>query len=426
MNINDTTDGVYRRCGCTDPATGRRYGRRCPKLADHGHGSWYFAVQIPAIDGQHRRVRRGGYRTAALAAAARDRILSAAPTDAAGHGWTVTRWLRHWLTTLPLQVRPSTAAAYRAHVERYLIPYLGRHLLAQLTVRHVQAMFTPIATHPTRGGQPVTAATLQRIRATLRRALNAAVQEQLLHVNPARLVVLPRPIRHRPQPWTPARIAAWRRDGHHPVVAVWTPQHLAAFLTFVREDWLFALWWLTALRGLRRGELCALRWTDLDLDTATITISRQITRANHRLHIGPPKTRAAERTVALDAATVAVLREHQHRQRLLGRTGADTQEYELVFCWHDDRPISPDWLTHRFHHLVRVSGQPPIRLHDLRHGAATLALAAHTDLRTVQDMLGHTSYAFTADTYTAVLPEDAFQAAEATARLVLTAIHSVR
>jgi len=73
-----------------------------------------------------------------------------------------------------------------------------------------------------------------------------------------------------------------------------------------------------------------------------------------------------------------------------------------------------------------VSGQPPIRLHDLRHGAATLALAAHTDLRTVQDMLGHTSYAFTADTYTAVLPEVAFQAAEATARLVLTAIHSVR
>ncbi len=123
---------------------------------------------------------------------------------------------------------------------------------------------------------------------------------------------------------------------------------------------------------------------------------------------------------------MAVLREHQHRQRLLRRSNGITwQETGLVFAWPDGRPISPDWLTHRFHHLVVASGLPPVRLHDLRHGAATLALTAHTDLRVVQDMLGHTSYAFTADTYTAVLPEVAYQAAEATARLVLTALDPV-
>ncbi len=419
--MNTNNDGVYQRCGCTDPDTGRRLGGHCPRLADPGHGSWYFAVQVPTTGGRRRRLRRGGFRTAISATAARDRVLADTAVGAAGQGWTVARWLRHWLSALPLQVRPSTAAGYRAHVEEHLIPHLGRHTLAGLTVGHLQAMFAAIAAHRTREGQQITVATLQRIRATLRRALNMAVREQLLAVNPARLVVLPRPVRHRPQPWTPARAAAWRRSGERPAVAVWTPIQLARFLTTVRGDWLFALWWLAALRGLRRGEICALHWADVDLHTGTLTVSRQVTRAAGRLHLGPPKTPAGQRTIALDTATVAVLREHRRRQRLLRRS-TDWRDTGLVFAWPDGRPISPDWLTHRFHHLVTESGLPPVRLHDLRHGAATLALAAGTDLRVVQDMLGHTSYAFTADTYTAVLPEVAYQAAEATARLVLTAL----
>src|SRR6266511_3970373 len=256
--MDTTSDGVYRRCGCTDPASRRRLGRRCPRLADPEHGSWYFAVQILGTGGRRRRLRRGGFASSRQAAAARQRVLADTAVGAAGQGWTVARWLRHWLSTLPLQVRPSTAAGYRAHAEEHLIPYLGRHTLARLTVGHLEAMFADIAAHSTRDGQPVTAATLQRIRATLRRALNVAVREQLLEVNPARLVLLPRPVRHRPLPWSPARVAAWRRSGEHPKVAVWTPLQLARFLATVREDWLFALWWLAALRAAvgRRRRAC--------------------------------------------------------------------------------------------------------------------------------------------------------------------------
>jgi Phage integrase, N-terminal SAM-like domain len=271
--MDTTSDGVYRRCGCTDPASRRRLGRRCPRLADPEHGSWYFAVQILGTSGRRRRLRRGGFASSRQAAAARQRVLADTAVGAAGQGWTVARWLRHWLSTLPLQVRPSTAAGYRAHAEEHLIPYLGRHTLARLTVGHLEAMFADIAAHSTRDGQPVTAATLQRIRATLRRALNVAVREQLLEVNPARLVLLPRPVRHPPLPWSPARVAAWRRSGEHPKVAVWTPLQLARFLATVREDWLFALWWLAALRGPRRGEICALRWVDVDLHAGTLTVS---------------------------------------------------------------------------------------------------------------------------------------------------------
>jgi site-specific recombinase XerC len=128
--------------------------------------------------------------------------------------------LRHWLDTLPGQVRPTTLVFYRHYVHTYLIPYLGALPLDALTTEQVQAMFTDIAGHRNHRGRPVSVTTLHRLRATLRRALNIAIREQLLVINPARLVVLPRPPRSRPQAWTDARIAAWRAHGERPAVAV--------------------------------------------------------------------------------------------------------------------------------------------------------------------------------------------------------------
>ena len=92
-----------------------------------------------------------------------------------------------------------------------------------------------------------------------------------------------------------------------------------------------------------------------------------------------------------------------------------------MFTTPDAQPLHPDWITRRFRYLVDQSGLPPVRLHDLRHGAATLAHAAGADLKTVQEQLGHTSIVLTADTYTSVLLDLHFKVAEATARLVLKA-----
>ncbi|HXC85440.1 MAG TPA: tyrosine-type recombinase/integrase [Trebonia sp.] len=95
-----------------------------------------------------------------------------------------------------------------------------------------------------------------------------------------------------------------------------------------------------------------------------------------------------------------------------------------MFTYADGRPIRPEYLTHRFRELIRELGLPPIRLHDLRHGAATIALASHTDLKVIQQMLGHSSIVTTADTYTSVLPEAAHRAAQATADMVIRAARS--
>ena len=96
-----------------------------------------------------------------------------------------------------------------------------------------------------------------------------------------------------------------------------------------------------------------------------------------------------------------------------------------MFTYADGRRIRPEYLTHRFRALIKELDLPPIRLHDLRHGAATLALASHTDLKVIQQMLGHSSIVTTADTYTSVLPETAHRAAQATANMVMKAARTI-
>ncbi len=257
--------------------------------------------------------------------------------------------------------------------------------------------------------------------------------------NPLDQVRLERPVRPHPVIWTDERVAAWRRDGIRPPVAVWTLRQLITFLTGVENDRLAALWWLIALRGLRRGEAAALDRDDLDSEARELTISRQLVALPGELYCGPPKSRASVRTMALDEdgtrrladqavkQAVELLRHRftdQRRSDARVRTGPGWRRGRAMFTYADGRPVQPEYLTHRFNILVKEFDLPPIRLHDLRHGAATLALASPTDLKVIQQMLGHSSIVTTADTYTSVLPETAHRAAQATANMVMKAARS--
>jgi integrase len=180
----------------------------------------------------------------------------------------------------------------------------------------------------------------------------------------------------------PGRRLATRRSPT--VVAVWTARQLAGFFDVVREDRLFAMWWLIALRGLRRGEAAGLRWLDIDLDQRVVMIEQQRIAYGRTVAVGPPKTRASRRTIALDRTTVRLLRDHLNRQRAEAKAaGAAWSDTGFVFTALDGTALHPDWITRRFRRLVDLSGLPPVRLHDLRHGAATLAHAAGADLKTV-------------------------------------------
>jgi integrase len=209
-----------------------------------------------------------------------------------------------------------TRRSYQHHLDTYLLPCIGNIPLAMLTAADLRVMFTAIARRRPAAGGPLSPATLARIRATLRAALNAAIREGLISVNPARLVELPAPARPHPVVWTAPREAAWREAGVRPAVAVWTAGQTARFLSAIRGEPLYPCYQLMAVSGLRRGEAAGLRWCDIDFAGTTLTVSRQLQETSRGLVLLPPKSIAGNRVLALDPWTLQVLAAHRGRQQL--------------------------------------------------------------------------------------------------------------
>jgi integrase len=371
---------------------------------------------------------------------------------------TTGEWLTQWLASKG-DLAPGTARSYGIHIDVHLNPHLGDVLLDGLRTAHVHAMFAAIAERadilPAENAarravenamkqarslgdraaanaarakladmppyrRPTGPATRQRILATLRSALSAACSEQLLTLNVAKLATLPSGKRPKAKVWTPNRVAEWRRTGDKPsAVMVWTAEQTAAFLNRAVGHEHGVLFHLIAFTGLRRGEACGLRWVDLDLTASEMTVTQQIVQLGWETALTSPKSDAGERVVALDAATASRLKSHrarQGKQRLAHGPGwIDTG---LVFTAPDGSPLHPGWISRQFELLVREADLPPIRLHDMRHGAATHALSAGVDIKIVQEMLGHSNSAITRDTYTSVVSESQHAAAEAIASII--------
>lgn len=167
-------------------------------------------------------------------------------------------------------------------------------------------------------------------------------------------------------------------------MATWTAEELAAFLSFVADDRLWAAYVLLATTGMRRGEVLGLRWSDLDLDGRRLSVAQSLTTINDEVFLGPTKTVRSRRNVALDGETVAALKAHRKRQaeeRLAVGEGWDAS-HDLVFRDLDGRPLHPDRFTAAFKRHVRASGLPELRgPHSLRHTWATLALKAGVCIR---------------------------------------------
>jgi hypothetical protein len=182
-------DGVFKRCGCRDSVTGKSLGARCDRLAEHRHGSWFYTVELPrGPRGHRRRWRRGGFATAELAAAERDRLSASPDRERFGELLTVEQWLDIWLESRVV-LRTSTKDGYATHVRLYLKPHLGHVLLADLDRRLLNKAFAAIVKAGSPLGSTLTDASLRRIWTTLRTALNAARREGLITQSAVRTVM---------------------------------------------------------------------------------------------------------------------------------------------------------------------------------------------------------------------------------------------
>lgn len=359
MNIQPRGDRTWRlvwQAG-RDPATGR-----WRRVTETVHGTRRQAEQRWVE--RQREIERG--------------------IGATWQGITLADLWDRWLAA-KMDLEPSTRTSYEGLGRTHILPVLGAARVDKLTPLDIQHALTVWQTAPRADGKPGTLSprTVAYCRTLVIALLDQAVRWQLVPTNVARVVDAPRqrPKRHGPDDW-------------------WTVAQAQAFLrTAGPHRWAIAF--LLALSGgLREGEILALRWQDVDWSARAVTITQTLKRSRTGYVIGPPKTAASQRTVALDTQVMHALREHRRAQvqtRL--RVGADYHDHDLVVATALGTPLLPSNLRRVFARLCQAAGVPRIRFHDLRHTHASWLVAQGVDIRTVADRLGHAAVSFTLQTY---------------------------
>jgi integrase len=297
---------------------------------------------------------------------------------------TVGEYLDGWLTAVRPSLRDSTATSYDHTLRKWVIPRIGGLRLGTLTPARLSTLYGELLkSGRLKGSGGLSPRSVAYTHRVLTHALKDAVSWGLLARNPAAHV-------------DPPRVA-------RPEMQVWSQEEVQRFLQAVADDRLYALWTVLLATGLRRGEALGLRWDDVDLERRRLSIQRAVTVVDYEIQISEPKTARGRRSVSIDPTTAAVLAAHRKRQ-LKERMawGPAWQDSGYVFTTEDGRVLHPQRVTLIFKRLGQQAGLPSIRLHDLRHTAATLALTAGIHPKVVSERLGHATIGITLDTYSHV------------------------
>jgi integrase len=317
----------------------------------------------------------------------------------------VADYLDRWLQDAARNaVSAKTFERYKELADNHLKPHLGQILLPKLQPLHIQALYSAkLASGRKDGTGGLSAQTIIHIHRVLRAALTQAVKWQLLNRNVADAVDPPKVTRKE--------------------MRALTEQETGKLLFALSGSKFYAPVLIAVVTGLRRGELLALRWQDVDLDQGRVTIQQSLEQTRTGLAFKPPKTNRGRRTIALPLIAVDTLRAHKAKQaaeRL--RLGPAFHDRGLVFCKADGEAWQPVNFSSDFSALVRRLPITRVRFHDLRHTHATQLLRQGVNPKVVSERLGHSTVAFTLDVYSHVLPgmqDDAVRRIDAALRSVI-------
>lgn len=289
-------------------------------------------------------------------------------------GMTLGEWLDQWLEDIAETLRPNTQIRYRGIVRNHIKPQLGDKVISQLSQKDIQKFYERLAQQGNqKTGAGLTGGSIRGIHNMLHEALDAAETACLILRNPTESFTPPKP---EPKP-------KW----------VLTEEQLDRFMAAIQEDetW-HDLFYTELTTGLRRGELCGLKWEDFDAEKGALTVRRTLlAEKGGRLTEGETKTGKGKREITLPHSTLLLLRE---------RRKTALTEWIFPDPIKPERPTNPNSAYARLKGLLKQTGLPNIRFHDLRHTFATHALASGVDVKTLSGILGHTRAAFTLDTYT--------------------------
>ena len=357
-------------------------------IVKRGRGYSYVLYLGRDESGRKRQKWVGGFRTKREAEVALAEALglvhSGAFTDPGG--LTVGEYLEQWLDGIAPSIQEKTAASYGDLLRGHVIPRVGRMRLGDLTAPRVGQLYAELlASGSRRGDGGLSPRTVAYVHRVLSHALKDAVRAGLIPRNSCALV-------------RPPRVSK-------PETSTWTADEVRAFLRSREGDRLYALWAVLATTGMRRGEALGLKWDDVELDKCQVMIRRGLVIAGTKVLEAPPKTSAGGRLVVLHPTTRDAPKAHRKAQveeRL--SAGSAWEDGNYVFTTEVGHYLFPDRVTKQFGDHVDAAGLPRIRLHDLRHTVATLALGAGVHAKVVQELLGHSSITVTLDTYSHVTP----------------------
>ena len=308
--------------------------------------------------------------------------------------YTFAQWLDYWYKDIILpQIEETTAYGYRGMIENYLKPQLGEIRLQKLTARDIQQYYTWLMDE-----KKLSPNTVIKHHNLLTNTLNAAERQEYITKNPMRAVSPPKKRQREAKFYTPEQLGVLLAK------AVGTRLELPMFIC--------------AYLGLRRGELCGLRWSDVDLEHKTITIENTRTQAGKKEIEKGTKTASSTRTLYLPDTLCDMLkaaREHQQACRAEYKNAYDDNDYVVVM--EDGRPFRPNYLSELFGKFLAENDLPKIVLHELRHTFASLSNQAGIPAYNIGKALGHSTPATTQKIYTHLLDQTHTQAVEGVAAI---------
>jgi integrase len=385
---------------------------------DAKSGTWWFVVDLPfAADGRRQQAKRRGFRTKAAAQKALDdlRVAARQGTFVAPVRQRLSEFLvDDWLPAVRRELAESTWESYDRNIRNHVVPKLGGIQLQALDGGALNRCYTGLLANGRMLGKQsagLKPRTVRYIHTIIHAALDDAVRWRRIPLNPADHANPPSASQAKP-----------------PEMRVWPADQLRRFLALNEGNRLYWPWFFLATTGCRRGEVLGLRWADVELGRGTAAIRQELiplTKASGRGREGRivPRTKAEKpRVIELDTPTVTSLRTWRARQaeeRLL--VGAGYTDHDLVFCRADGRPYHPEAFSKSFARRLTQPAfveLPTIRMHDLRHSWATLALVAGVDVKIVSERLGHSSPLITWQTYQHVIKGMQSDAAERVAALI--------